>query len=336
MDVLPEQAPGEDGDGHEGRPQDGRAALDEDRVEDEEHREDQAGGSAREADEAEEREQEQGDNGDVAAADGEEVIEPRLLQIVDRRFVESAVLAEKQGLEDGAGRRDVQPVGRRKAPLELALDREPDAGHAGPRRCGRRRREPPDEERGLGRAAAVDAQALKVAFVGKGPEVPEGAPAAEAGGSPDLVAGRIGETRTGAPGDRHAQPEPAAAGEFPPPGADCPDIQDEDVPVQLAAGRTGQAADDIYVSIGLKPVKRVRLIGAVELGQAGGAETGAGEDRQERRRPVAPTDKKVPGRPEGGRSEAEGRDRRHGEAGRGDDARGQGGGQENERVGAGP
>ena len=138
VDVLPEKPPAEEGQGHERGPEDGRAALDKDRIKDEEDAQGQARRPPRHADEAEEREEQQVDDGDVPARDGEEVIEAGLLEVLDGRLVEPAVFAEEQGLEHGPGRRDIFPVRRGEPLFERGLDAPADARHPGPDRAGRR------------------------------------------------------------------------------------------------------------------------------------------------------------------------------------------------------
>src|SRR5512136_118542 len=118
MDVLPEQPAGQEGQGHEGRPKDRRAAFDEERIKDKEEAEGEARGPPGQADEPEEAEEQAGDDGDVAARDREKVVKARLPQVLDGRFVQAAVLAEKEGLENGPVRRDVEAVGGREAAFE--------------------------------------------------------------------------------------------------------------------------------------------------------------------------------------------------------------------------
>src|SRR5512137_2095573 len=124
----------------------------------------------------------------MAARDGEEMVESRLLEIVDRRLVQAAVLAEEKRLEHGAGRGDVLPIGRRERPLERGLDAPADARDPAPER-GPGRGDEGDEQRGLRRASTVDPEALKIALVREGPEVPERATAREADRGPYEVAG---------------------------------------------------------------------------------------------------------------------------------------------------
>ena len=210
VDVLPKELPGEEGQGHEGGPEDGRAALDEDRVEDEEYGQGQARGAPGQAHKAEEREEQDVDDGDVAAGNGEKVVEPRLLEVGDRRLVHPPVLAEQQGFENGPGRGDVETVGGREAAFEEGLDAAPDPRDPGPRGAARRGARPGDEERGFRRGPAMDVQPLEIPLVGKSAEVAEGAARAEADRGPDRVAGQKVQPAARPPREGHAQAEPAA------------------------------------------------------------------------------------------------------------------------------
>ena len=117
MGVLPEQPAREEGDGHDDGPEDRGASLDEQGVEDEGGDEDAVGHPARDAGELEEREEQERDDGDVGAGDGEQVVEARPLEGEDGGLVHPAVVAEEQGLEDGA--LAGYPGGRRAGEREL-------------------------------------------------------------------------------------------------------------------------------------------------------------------------------------------------------------------------
>jgi hypothetical protein len=182
----------------------------------------------------------------------------------------------------------------------------------------------------------VDAEALEVALVGEGAEIPEGRARAQADRGPDAVADEAVEAGAPVPREGDGQHEPAPDRPLVAPRADCPDIDEEDVPVEVPAGRVGEAAGDLDVVPGFASVEGVGPIGPIVEGQAGGPAGGdRGQDGQEGR-PVGPPGKGEPAGRDGRRSE----DR----CGRGPEGKGRGRGyaqdesgrEMDERIGAGP
>jgi hypothetical protein len=82
---------------------------------------------------------------------------------------------------------------------------------------------------------------------------------------------------------------------------DRPDVDEQDVPVRLAAGRAIEAARDVDVAVGLIRMEGVSPIVPVVDGQAGGAGGGDGCDEEERSQAVGADGIKGPAR----RDEAE-------------------------------
>ena len=165
MDVLPEELSGEEAEGHDDGPEDGRASLDEQGVEDEAGDEDPVGSPLRDPDQLEERKEQKRDDGDVGAGDGEQMVESRLLQGEDHVRVHAAVVAEEQGLEDRALGGDPRRQGAGEIALELLLESLAEDGdgleHGGLVPGAR----PLDEQGALGEGAVMDALALEVAGV---------------------------------------------------------------------------------------------------------------------------------------------------------------------------
>ena len=106
-----QRASAEEGQGHERGPEDRRTAFDEHGVEDEEDGQGEARRPAGHANEAKQRKEQQVDDGDVAAGDGEEMIEAGLLEVVDGRLVQPSVFAEEPGLGERPRRRRCPPSG---------------------------------------------------------------------------------------------------------------------------------------------------------------------------------------------------------------------------------
>jgi hypothetical protein len=102
-------------------------------------------------------------------------------------------------------------------------------------------------------------------------------------------------------------------------GADRPDVDEEDIPIRLPAGRAIEAARDVDVSVGDLAVEGIGPVGAVVDGQSRRADRGdRGQDRQGGR-PIGPERVAEPARRDGyerQRRGRPGRDRRG--RGRGD------------------
>ena len=272
----------------------------------------------------------------MAAGDGEEMIQAGLLEVLDGRLVQPAVLAEEEGLEHGPLVGDILPVRGREAALELALDAPADARHPGQDRPGRGGPVADDEAGAFRRGPAVDADRLEMPFVGKGSEVAEGPARAEPDRGPDMIARQIIEAGARSPDERHAEPQTAADRLLHPSRRDGPDVEEEDVPVGLPSRRPGQAPGDVDVSLRAAAVERVGLIIPVEDGEAGGAQRRDRGQGGKRGRAVGSKDEESPGCADREECQDEGRAGGEGEGLGGSDARAKRGGQEDERRGAGP
>lgn len=82
----------------------------------------------------------------------------------------------------------------------------------------------------------MDVHSPKISFVREGAEIPESASRAQPDGGPDLVPDQKIEPAAGPPRERHAQPEMAADGQFGATRSERSDVDEQDVPVQFAAG----------------------------------------------------------------------------------------------------
>ena len=182
----------------------------------------------------------------------------------------------------------------------------------------------------------MDAEGLEISSVGEGPEIAERAAGAQPDRSFDRIAGHEVEAGPRPPAERHAQAEPAADRSRLAFRGDGPDIEEEDVPVGLAARRPVQAAGHVDIPVGLEDVKGIGPVAAVMNGKAGGAQGGDRDDGQQGGRPIGAEGEE---RPRRGGQEERGRAGRGGRKeerfGRGD-AEAEPGCQEKERVGAGP
>ncbi len=267
----------------------------------------------------------------MAPGDGEEVIEARLLEVLDGRLVEAAVLAEEQGLEHRAGRGDVIPVGRRVIPFEDGLDAQADARDPGPDRAGRSGGVPADEKGRFRRGPAMDAERLQVSLIRERAEVPERAPGAQPGRDPDEVPGHEIEAPARAPDEGHVQAEPAADRSLLASHGGGPDVDEEDVTVELAARRPIETSGDVDIALRFEGVEGIGLVLAVEDGKAGRAQGRDGGQGQEGGRAVPPAGEQGPSRDDGGETGAPGRKRGESELGRRRDAEAESGRQEGER-----
>lgn len=183
----------------------------------------------------------------------------------------------------------------------------------------------------------MDAERLQVSFIRERAEVPERAAGAQPGRGPDEVPGdEIDAPARRVPGEGHAQAEPAADRPLLAARGDGPDVDEEDVPVELAARRPAEAPGDIDIALRFEGVEGIGLVLAVEDGEAGRAQGRDGGQGQEGGRAVQAAGEKRPGRGEGGEAGAPGRKRGESELGRGRDAERESGGQEGERGRARP
>lgn len=140
----------------------------------------------------------------------------------------------------------------------------------------------------------MDVHSPEISFVREGAEIPESAARAQPDGGPDLVPCQKIEPAAGPPRERHAQPEMAADGPFGAARSDRPDVDEKDVPVRFAAGRTVQPARDVDVVAGFMRMEGIAFVFPVMEGQARGARGGDGGQEKNDGRPVGTEGEREP------------------------------------------
>ena len=319
LDILPQELAGQEEQGHDGRPEHGRPALDEEGVEEQEDDQGRSRSAVGHPGQPEQGEQQQGDDRDVAAGDGEQVKKPALLEVADGRRVQPPILPQEKGFEHGPFRPDVVAVGGREPALEPGLDGATHAGDGPPDRTVKAPsfRRPGHEQGRFRRGPAVNVLGLEVAVVGEAAEIVERAARGQPHGRRDPLSGVEGEPRPEASGEGHAQPEVAAESMGAALVADRVDADEERVPVRFPFRRTEQGPLDVQIAGALIGVEGVAVVSPVVLGGAGGPGRRHGQEDEDQGRPALPLDVRHPrGREEnGGDGETRGRTRVQGRGG---------------------